>query len=1054
MTFSNARQSQALPAGRTLVDFEIRLSGSVEIRAASRRSDLGSTKTRTALACLAWDAGRTVSVDALIHRIWDDHPPGKPREALHVHISRIRSSLRIAGGDAPAIVSRTNSYSLEVDPDRVDLRCYTGCVERARSLGERGDEEAALRQLDRADALWHGEPLAGITGSWAEHLRASVEETGLAAAMTRAEILLRGGRFTDAVPVLLPLAEAHPVDEALAERLAIALYGSNRTAEATRLLQRTRQRVVRDIGLDAGRGLHRVHQGILAGTPAEELFPRAGARARGGVGVGVGAGEKASHRPPRRVPDNLPRDVPWAGRRDEVRRLTAALCEGQGSSDVVTVEAIHGMGGVGKSSLAVHLAHRLRDRFPDGRIFLHLGGYADDRTPPTATRALTELLRLVGMASKELPRELDELVALWRSVTHDRRMLVILDDATSSDQIRPLLPGSSPTAVIVTSRRRLPGLPGVRPVSLDVLPAEDAAVLFAQRLGRERDTDPADVAEIVRICGYLPLAIEIAASRLLARPSWATSDLLRQLSGTGGHLAQLRDVDRTLTHVFAVSHDALNAEQQLVFRRIGLHVGVEFRPPAIAALTGFSLETAERVLEELLAHYLVTEPVPLRFAMHDLLRDYARSLIEAGGGDSDDDVRQAGQRLVDHYIRTADRADRLAYPFRSRTDLDVGDSATRPSAEIVDSQSAEQWLIAESANLLDTLDWLEKHGTERQLALSVHVLAGFLDMEGHLVEAEPLLRRAAAHWSAAGDSVARARALLDLCAVYTHGSRYDEAIAAGREARDIARCLGDRELEGECVHQISISLWQTGQYTLARSLQKESLNSLLQTGNRLRIARCRNLLGITHLHLAENDEALACFTSALADFTAIESERGRYSALNNLAEVSKKTGHPEDAETAYRQAMVVADRMGNPRDKATIRMNIASVMDELGRTDEALTVYGMALPILRDVGDRRAEAIALTRIGRAHRAAGRVDEALRHHVAALDVARAIHAAGEEVDVLFDLALAERDAGLVAQAMAHLEESLAVSRNVSAPVEEARAAAALSALRGELTDESN
>lgn len=1039
MTLSNARQSQALPAGRTLVDFEIRLSGSVEIRAAGRRNDLGSTKTRLALACLAWDAGRTVSVDALIHRIWDEHPPGKAREALHVHISRVRSSLRIAGGDAPAIVSRTNSYSLEIDPDLVDLRCYTSCVERARSMGDGRDEEAALRLLDRADGLWHGEPLAGITGSWAEHLRVAVEESSLAAAMTRAEILLRAGRFTDAVPVLLPLVEAHPVDEALAERLAVALYGSNRTAEATRLLQRTRQRVVRDIGLDAGRGLHRVHQGILAGTPAEDLFPRTGAE------------QKAPPRPTRQVPDNLPRDVPWAGRRDELRRLSSALCEGQGSSDIVTVEAIHGMGGIGKSSLAVHLAHRLRERFPDGRIFLHLGGYSADRTPPTAARALTELLRLVGMDSKELPRELDELIALWRSVAHDRRMLVILDDATSSAQIRPLLPGSSPTAVVVTSRRRLPGLPGVRPVSLDVLSAEDAAALFSQRLGRGRDTDPADVAEIVRICGHLPLAIEIAASRLLARPSWATSDLLRQLGGSGGHLAQLRDADRTLTHVFAVSYDALNAEQQLVFRRIGLHVGVEFRPPAIAALTGFSLETVERVLEELHAHCLVFEPVPLRFTMHDLLRDYARSLIEAGDADSEDDVRQAGQSLVDHYIRTADRADRLAYPFRSRTDLDVGESATPTCPEIVDSQSAEQWLIAESANLLVTLDWLAKHGTERQLAISVHVLAGFLDMEGHLVEAEPLLRRAAAHWNAAGDSVARARALLDLCAVYTHGSRYDEAIATGSEARDIARSLRDRELEGECVHQITISLWQTGRYALARSLQKESLNSLLQTVDILRISRCRNLLGISHLHLAEYEEALACFTSALADFTAIGYERGRYSTLNNLAELRKKTGHLEDAETAYRQAMVVAERMGNPRDKATIRMNLASVMDELGRTDEALAVYGLALPILKHVGDRRAEAIALTRIGRAHRAAGRTDEALRHHVAALEVTRAIHAVGDEVDVLFDLAAAERDAGHLARAVATLEESLAVSRSIGAPAEEARRAAALAELRGEFTD---
>ncbi|MET7679186.1 tetratricopeptide repeat protein [Streptomyces sp. NPDC005423] len=1017
------------------MEFEIRLSGSVEIRVAGRRKDLGSTKTRVTLAALAWDAGRTVSVDTLIHRIWDEHPPGKAREALHAHISRIRGSLRTAAGDAPVVVSHTNAYSLEVDPDRVDLRRYATCVERARSLRDGGDDVTALRLLDRAERLWHGEPLAGISGSWAEQLRAAIGATGLVAAMTRADILLGGGKFTDAVPVLLPLAEAHPVDESLAERLAVALYGSNRTAEATKLLQRTRQRVVRDIGLDAGRGLHRVHQGILAGTPAAALLPHAR------------AAEEPTRRPPRHVPDNLPRDVPWAGRRDELRRLTAALGEGQGASDVVTVEAIHGMGGVGKSALAVHLAHRLRDRFPDGRVFLHLGGSAE-RTPPTPVRALTELLRLLGTATKKLPSELDELVALWRSATRDRRMLVILDDASSSAQIRPLLPGASPTAVVVTSRRRLPGLPGIRPVSLDVLSPEDAATLFSQRLGRGRDTDPSDVADILRICGHLPLAVEIAASRLLARPSWTTSDLLRQLGGggEGGHLAQLRDADRTLTHVFAVSYDALNAEQQLVFRRIGLHVGVEFGPRAVAALSGLSAETAERVLEELLAHCLVSEPTPYRFTMHDLLRDYARSL--AADIDSENDVRRAAQNLVDHYVHTADRADRLAYPFRSRTDLAAEDFAWPTHPEIIDAQSAEQWLIAESTNLLDTLGWLVKFGTEQQLALSVHVLAGFLDMEGHLAAAEPLLIRAADHWNVAGDAGSRARALLDLCAVYSHGSRYGEAISAAREALDVARSLRDRELESESIHQLSIALWQTGQYTLLRSLQIHALDFLLQTGDTLRIARCRNLLGMAHLHLAENEDALACFTSAIADFTTIGDERGRYTALNNTAELHKRTGNLEAAEVAYRKAMIVAERMGNPRDKATLQMNVASVMDELGRTDEALTLFAMVLPVLRAVGDRRAEAIALTRIGRAYRTIGRTEDALRHHVAALQVARAIHAAGVEADVLYNLALAERDAGRTAQAMAHLEQGLAISEGIEAPLEAARAAKMLAELRGE------
>ncbi|MEU5973834.1 tetratricopeptide repeat protein [Streptomyces sp. NPDC047315] len=1018
------------------MDFEIRLSGAVEVRAAGRCGELKSTKTRIALAALAWDAGRTVSVDTLIHRIWDDHPPGKAREALHAHISRVRNSLQIAAGDAPAIVSRTNSYVLHVDPDLVDLRCYTSCVEQARSLRDSDDRDGALALLERAGALWRGEPLAGIAGSWVEHLRAAVDETHLVAAMTRAEILLADGKFADAVPVLLPLVDAHPVDEALAERLAIALYGGNRTAEATRLLQRTRQRVVRDIGLEAGRGLHRVHQGILSGTSAPTLFRQVG-------------GETIPARPARRAPDNLPRDVPWVGRHDELRRLTAALCEGGGASTVVTVEAIDGLGGVGKTALAVHLGHRLRERFPDGCVFLHLGGGAADRTAPTPTRALTELLRLIGLDAKELPHGIDELTALWRSLARDRRMLVILDDAAGSDQVRPLLPGASPTAVVVTSRRRLPGLPGVRPFFLDLLPPDDAANLFAQRLGPHRRTDPTDVAEIVRICDYLPLAIEIAASRLLNRPSWTTADLLRQLRVGGGHLSQLRDGERAMSHVFALSYYALNHEQQLVFRRMGLHVGVEFGPPAVAALTGLSVETAGRVLEELLTHHLVSEPAPFRFTLHDLLRDYARSLVDSGEFESPEESRRAVHDLVNHYVHTADRADRLAYPFRSRTDLDT-ESRPPPTQELANAHEAEQWLLAEAANLRDTLDWLSHHGTEHQLSMSVHVLAGFLDMEGPLTTAEPLLRRAVTHWTTANDGPSRARALLDLGAVQTHASLVTEAIATLRQALDAARALGDRDLESESVHQLSILLWQTGEYATARSLQKKALSFLTANGDVLRIARTQNLLGIVHLHLSENREALNCFTSALSSFTEIGDQRGRYSTLNNLGKLHQRTGDPDAAETAYREAMEAAQGLGNKRDRAMLRVNFASALETLGKVEEALGLYESVLPVFRAADDRRGEAIALNGLGRACRAVGRGEEALGRHVAALAVTRRIHAVGEECDVLYDLALTERETGRAAQAVSHLEESLEVSRRLGAPAEEERAERALSELRAAMS----
>ncbi|MFB6977332.1 AfsR/SARP family transcriptional regulator [Streptomyces scopuliridis] len=1035
------------------MEFEIRLSGSVEVRAAGRRNDLGPIKTRLAFASLAWDARRTVSVDTLIHRIWDDNPPGKAREALHVHVSRIRKALQIvAGSDAPTVDSRTNSYVMNVDPDRVDLRRYTSCVDQARSLKDSDDEEEAIRLLDHAASLWRGEPLAGITAYWAGHLRATVGERSLTAAMVRAEILMAAGKFADAVPVLLPLVEEHPVDEALVEQLALALYGSRRAAEATKLLQRTRQRVVRDIGLDAGRRLRQVHQGILSETPAAALLEQAG------------IGRRTVARPTGRIPDNIPRDIPWVGRRDELRRLTAALSETNGPSSglagpVVTIEAIDGMGGVGKTSMAVHLAHQLHDRFPEGRIYLHLHGHAEDRAPLSAAHALNELLRLLGTPPEELPQSLDELVALWRTTVRDRRMLVILDDAAGPGQIRPLLPGASPTAVIVTSRQRLPGLPGVRPVSLDVLPREDAIALFNQRLGARRAVREADTAEIVRICGYLPLAVDVVASRLLARPSWTTSDLLKQLTSGGGKLSQLRDGERNISHVFASSYRWLTPLQRLVFRRIGLHFGLEFGPHAVAALAGLSFEATENALEDLLAHHLIFEPSPHRFTIHDLLRVYARTLIDdgsdfdsapegAGGAevdrDTESDSDQALRRLVDHYISVADRADRLAYRVRSR--IPVGDRPPTAWPEIADAHAAEQWLIVEGANLMAALDWTRRHGAEGQLALFVHVLAGYLSVEGHLVTAEPLLRRAVAHWHAVGDDAARGRALLDLSALCSQSGQYEEAHSTAHEALSIARSLKDSELESESIHQLSIPLWHTGQYVLAQKLQERSLALRLQFNDGFQVARSHNLLGITHLQLGRHQEAIDYFLLALTGFADAGDGRGRYRTLNNIAELNQKIGNLEAAERAYREAIDVSSDMGGKGDRATLQMNLASVLTALGKIDEALTLYGGALVALRAVEDARGEGIALNGTGRAHRAAGRGEQALAKHIAALAVMRRIQAAGEEAGVLYDLAQAELDTGRLGQAAAHLEESLAISRRLGARSDEERASRALAGLR--------
>ncbi|MFG2225008.1 tetratricopeptide repeat protein [Streptomyces sp. NPDC048644] len=1020
------------------MEFWIRLSGSVEVPAAGESDDLRPMKTRLTLAALAWDASRTVSIDTLIRRVWDDTPPAKAKDALYVHISRIRRALGSAGSGAPTIISRANAYVLQVDPDRVDLRCYLSLVAQARALRDSGAPADALRMLDRADGLWGGEPLAGITAYWAEQVRGEVREVSLTAGKLRAGLLLREGRFAEAVPGLLPLAEEHPVDEMLVEQLALALHGSGRTAEATRLLQQTRRRITRDLGSEPGRRLQHIHQGILSGTAADALLPEP-------VTSGAGAPRGAA-------PDNLPMDVLWVGRRDELRHLTDALDDaGQAGGPVVTVEAIGGMGGIGKTSLAVHVAHQLRDRFPDGRLYLHLRGHTPDSEPLDPARGLAILLRQLG--KENLPQSTEELAALWRTTVQDRRMLVILDDAAGPAQIRPLLPGSSPTAVIVTSRRRLTGLPQIRSISLDEMPVDDAVALFERRLGPHRLPCRTDSAEIVRLAGYIPLAIEILASRLLSRPSWTAADLLRQLNGSGGHLSQIRDGEVRMAHIFALSYRDLTPSQKLVFRRVGRHLGVEFGPQAAAALSGLPFDETERALEALLTGHLLFEPSPHRFRIHDLLREYTRTLIgdepgEDSDVDSDHDVRQALQRLTAHYLGVADRADRLAYPFRSRSaPLSTRQApAAEPGSRLADAGDAEQWFITEGGNLLASLEYVRAQDSPGRLAEVVHVLAGFLDMEGYLATAEPLLRAAVAHWRTVRDEHALACALLDLSTVCAHGGHYDEAHTTADEALALARALKMPELESESIHQLTIPLWHTGQYATALELQKHSLNLRLQTSDKLQIARGYNLIGISYLQLNQNEESLKCFTQALAGFTDIGDQRGTYRTVNNIAELQQKLGNLDAAERAYRKAMELSRSMGSRGDYATLQMNLASVLTETGRADEALRLFEAALPALHSVADARGTVIARNGLGRALQAVGRAEEAMTHHLAALVEARRIRATGEEIAALYDLGRVARATGRLQQAAEHWKAGLDLSRRIGARAEEARVRGALAGLQ--------
>ncbi|MGK5731666.1 AfsR/SARP family transcriptional regulator [Streptomyces sp. URMC 124] len=1044
---------------------EFRLLGTVELRAGERRNGLGSAKARCALAALAHDAGRPVGLDTLIHRVWDDDPPRRARDNLYTYVSRIRSALQKVGGDdAPALTSYAHTYLLEADPETVDLRRYLGLTSRARALAESGDPARAVRLLDEAARLWRGEPLAGLSGSWAEHVRATAEAASVSATRTRAVLTMRLGDFADAVAGLSGLARRCPTDESLAGLLALALHGSGRTAEAGRLLRRVTHALVTEHGTDPGEELRRVQQGVLGGVPAIQLLPRSGP----GPGSGPGSG---SGQEPAAVPDNLPHDVPWVGRAEELRRLSTALGTGpDGPRAVVLLEAIDGMGGVGKTALAVHVAHALRDRFPDGRIYLNLRAHATFQEPMDPEDALGQLLRLLGVPAGGLPRTLDELTALWRTMLADRRAVVILDDAAGPDQIRPLLPGATPSQIIITSRRRLAGLPGVRPISLDILCRSEAVALFRDRIGAREaaeaagagtgagagagagadtgEANEADTAEIVRLCGHLPLAIEIVASRFLSHGSWTTHDLMTRLARSD-RLPEIRDGHRDLARTFDFSYASLTPLQQRVFRRLSLHIGAEFGAYAAAALTGLSLDDTERALEDLLNYHLLQEPTPHRYRIHDLLREYARGLGAAEPAARAED-EEAVQRLLAFYLHCADRADRVLYPQRIRIDV----TAVRAPAESpawIDPAGPQEWFATERNNLLAVLDHARKAGAPREAALLTNALGGFLGEEGMWTVAQAAQQDAVAYWRGAGDRRAHARALNDLSVVSTHLARYDEAMRHANEALALARACGDAESEPEALQRLALPYAYTARSHEALTCQQEALTLLMRTAKRLHQGHCLNNLGIILLDVGRYNDAAECFLDALSRFREVDDRRGQCQILNNLGEIHGTLGNRERAVRSYTQALALAKALGNRGHQATIGMNLARELLASQDVEHPLALCRQALETFRSIGEQRHESIALNTLGRALRRAGREDEALAHQSAALTLARRIGATHEEASALRELALTELWTGRLRNAADHLASALALHRAAGAHLEEATTLEALAELRGQSGD---
>ncbi|QXE35658.1 tetratricopeptide repeat protein [Streptomyces sp. GMY02] len=949
------------------------------------------------IAALALHAGRPIALDTLVDYLWDDDPPPKARQNTHTYVSRARRHLRRAGEapDAPWISHRAHTYTLDADPDSIDWHRCRRLYAEARAASHVGDDETALARLARAEGLWKGEALAGLPGTWAERERRTLSEKRLEATVSGIAASLRLGRFTELISELSALVDQHPADEGLIGHLMVACYGSGRYADALRVHQQARQSLRAEFGSNPGADLDRIHRGILDRVPVDDLIPgsvRGRTRdsgPRGSAARDTGPPAPAS-RPTARpmAPRNLPRQTPLVGRREELRLLSAAIDTAAGNRSLVTLETVSGMAGVGKTAIAVHAANQFAEHFPDGQLYVDLRGHSTVQEPLTAEAALALLLRLIGIPAAAIPRDLEERTALWRTMLADRRSIIVLDDAANPDQVRPLLPGDSASLTIVTSRRHLAGLPDAHPVPLDALPPGDAIALFRKFAGEERTQDIREIAGIVRLCGYLPLAIELVANRFRTRSSWTLATLGERLARSPGRLGQITDGYNSMGRAFDVSYQTLSAGQRTAFRRLGLHPGTEFGAEAAAALLDLPAAETERLLEELLTCHLILEPTPNRYRMHDLLAEYARSL--AGSEDSEEDRGAALHRLTDFYIEAADQADHLAYPRRLRLTARDDESAVRPRH----ADEARAWFTTERGNLLAVEQYARTHGSPDRAARLGHVLAAFLDAECHWSDLSVIARHTADHWSRTGNQRALCQILVYLSETHANTAHYPEAAETGEQALAIARATRDSRAEAEALRVLGVLQWHIGENRKALALLEDSFAIKAASGDVWETARAHNNVAMMLPALEEYDQARKRFQMAAEGFRKAGDKRSLGKALSNLGDLYLHFGEIQEARRSLEEALTLLESTGNLYEKATVRTNLADFLTKIGDSRAALPLYRDSLDGFRSLGDRKSQANVLIGLGESYRVAGDQQEAAACYRDAYKIAHKIGAAHE------------------------------------------------------------
>jgi DNA-binding SARP family transcriptional activator len=915
--------------------------------------DLGPPKQRAVLATLLLGEGAHVPVQTLIDAVWGTGSPGSALSSLRSYVYRLRQLL-----GPTAIRSMRDGYRIPTCPDTLDLAAFRGLVAESDQARRDKDGKTAARCLNDALAHWQGTALAGIRGEYAQAQRDRLERLRLSAVEVSCAVRLELGEHAAVAGELAALVAEHPLDERFREMLMLALYRSGRQAEALMTYGEARSLLADELGIDPGPELRTMYERILR-ADVELTTPPAPAHP-------APAPAPPQEVPRRPAPAQLPADLPaFVGRAAQLAQVDRMLDGDNGIPADVGVAVITGMAGVGKSTFAVHWAHRVAPRFPDGQLYINLRGFDPTGLPVSPDRALRTLLESFGTEPISLPQDPDALAAYYRTQLAGRQVLLLLDNARDAQQVRPLLPSNPGCMVVVTSRNRLSGLiatDGALPVHLDVLTVTEGRDYLVRRLSANRTAaEPAALDEIIGHCARLPLALSIAAARALARSAFPLKALACELADGQSRLNTLSDRDAAadVRAVFSWSYHALTPAAARLFRLIALHPGPDTSPAAAASLAGLSAPHAHQLLAELTDAHLVDEPVPGRYALHDLLRAYADELTR--GTDAPDEQHAARLRVLDHYLHSAHHAGRAYSPDRHAIALSAPSQGVQaeefpPGAERADP--AAVWLDTEQAVLLAAVGTAAAHGCDTHTWQLAWAIGHHLDRKAHWHDLEATQHMAMEAAERLEDPCAQAHVHRNLARAAACLGRVEEARHHMERAVELFTDAGEITACADSHRQLSWVAEQQGDLEAALFHAQRSLARHRETdGSGPRTVAALNAVGWCHILLGQHRQALAHCQEALAG----------------------------------------PDLHGRPYLAADIWDSTGLAQHHLGRHSDAIASYEQALALYRTVGVPHAEADTLRRLGGTHLASGHVEGARAAWTQALSLLERLgHADSEAV----------------------------------------------------------